>query len=155
MRHLAAPRHASVLLALLSVSAAAAAAAQLAAGRAPPDSAATRAGAAADIRQLVIGAARLGALYSLLCALSACWVFFVAARLPPGRARLLACAPVVALLLAATPWLVDRRHAAILIVPVTGMLSLSAFKVRGPGLHAAPGSRCGRARARSSRRALA
>jgi hypothetical protein len=62
------------------------------------------------------------------------WVYFVARKLQPGRWRALACLPVVVLQMAATPFLVDRTRTAVLIVPVCGMLSLAAFKVRAHAL---------------------
>jgi hypothetical protein len=81
---------------------------------------------------------RLYAGFYTISILASLWVYYVARRVSPGPWRALACLPVVALQLAATPLLVDRTRTAVLIVPVCGTLSLSAFKVR-PGLawHAA------------------
>lgn len=83
--------------------------------------------------------ARVCAGFYAISILASLWAYFVARRLPPGRWRALACSPVVALQMAATPLLVDRTRTAVLIVPVCGTLSLSAFKV-GAGLRP---SHCG------------
>jgi len=72
---------------------------------------------------------RLYAGFYAISILSSLWVYFVARKLPPGRWRGLACAPVVLLQMAATPVLVDRLRTPVLIVPVSGILSLAAFKV--------------------------
>jgi hypothetical protein len=76
---------------------------------------------------------RLYAGFYTISVLASLWVYFVARRLPPGPLRALACLPVVLLQMAATPFLVDRHRTAVLIVPVCGIFSLSAFKV-GPGI---------------------
>lgn len=73
---------------------------------------------------------RLYAGFYTISIVASLWVYFVARRLPPGLARALVCLPVVVLQLAATPVLVDRTRTAVLIVPVCGILSLAAFKVR-------------------------
>lgn len=72
---------------------------------------------------------RLYAGFYIISFLASVWVYFVARRLPPGGLRTLACLPVVVLQMAATPLLVDRHRTAVLIVPVCGIFSLSAFKV--------------------------
>jgi hypothetical protein len=77
---------------------------------------------------------RLYAGFYAISVLASLWVYFVARRLPPGALRGLACLPVVLLQLAATPLLVDRHRTAVLIVPVCGIFSLSAFKVSGGDL---------------------
>lgn len=73
---------------------------------------------------------RLYAGFYTISIVASVWVYFVARKLHPGPWRALACLPVVVLQLAATPFLVDRTRTAVLIVPVCGMLSLAAFKVR-------------------------
>lgn len=73
---------------------------------------------------------RLYAGFYIISIVASVWVYFVARKLQPGPWRALACLPVVVLQLAATPFLVDRTRTAVLIVPVCGMLSLAAFKVR-------------------------
>jgi hypothetical protein len=80
---------------------------------------------------------RLYAGFYTISILASLWVYYVARRLSPGPWRALACLPVVALQLAATPLLVDHTRTAVLIVPVCGTLSLSAFKVI-PGLASHP-----------------
>jgi hypothetical protein len=75
---------------------------------------------------------RLYGYFYAISIVASLWVFYVARRLQPGLQRALACLPIVVLQLAATPVLVDRRRTAVLIVPVMGILSLAAFKVRLP-----------------------
>lgn len=75
---------------------------------------------------------RLYGYFYAISILASCWVFYVARGLPPGPWRALACLPVSALQLAVTPFLVDRHRTPVLIVPVMGIFSLSAFKVRPP-----------------------
>jgi hypothetical protein len=73
---------------------------------------------------------RLYGYFYAICIVASLWVFYVARRLQPGLQRALVCLPIVVLQLAATPVLVDRHRTAVLIVPVCGILSLAAFKVR-------------------------
>jgi hypothetical protein len=74
---------------------------------------------------------RLYGYFYAICIVASLWVFYVARRLQPGLQRALVCLPIVVLQLSATPVLVDRHRTAVLIVPVMGILSLAAFKVRG------------------------
>lgn len=73
---------------------------------------------------------RLYGYFYATCILATLWVFYVGRRLAPGLPRMLACLPVVVLQLSITPLLVDRTRTPVLIVPVMGIFSLSAFKVR-------------------------
>lgn len=74
---------------------------------------------------------RLYGYFYAISILASCWVFYVARGLAPGPWRALACLPVSAAQLAVTPFLVDRHRTPVLIVPVMGIFSISAFKV-GP-----------------------
>lgn len=67
--------------------------------------------------------------WKTLCFFASVWVFFVARDLPQGPKRALACLPAVVALLGATPYLVDRCFMPLMVVPLTTMLSVSAFKV--------------------------
>jgi len=67
-------------------------------------------------------------------AVSIATVSYVSQRsVPPGPIRLLRALPGVTLALALTPGIIRFHEEAMLLIPVAGMLSLMAFKVRGAG----------------------
>lgn len=65
--------------------------------------------------------------------IGAAWALAAGRRTRPGWQRAMLLAPLVAVQLAATPFLVDAQRTPALVVLVMGMMSLSAFKARHRG----------------------